>query len=73
MTFPGINGDIRLLADIAAIDGKRNKDNEERALDLIAAYEHMRRNLRYKTGEPVFSDEVDKMEVDTNDEPTSQG
>lgn len=57
MTFPGIDGDIKILADIAAIDGKRNMQGEDRALDLIAAYEHMRRNMRYKTGEKVFDEE----------------
>ena len=56
MTFPGIDGDIKLLADIAAVDAKRNTQGEERALDLIATFEHMRRNMRYKTGEKVFSE-----------------
>lgn len=64
MTFPGFNGDIRLLADIAAIDEKRNTQGEERALDLIAAYEHMRRNMRYKTGEKVFPESESEVEDD---------
>ena len=64
MTFPGFDGDIRLLADIAAIDAKRNTQGEERALDLIASYEHIRRNMRYKTGEKVFSEIEDEAEND---------
>jgi len=67
MTFPGFNGDIRLLADIAAIDAKRNTQGEERALDLIASYEHIRRNMRYKTGEKVFP-ESDNAEVQDDGE-----
>lgn len=65
MTFPGIDGDIKLLADIAAVDAKRNTQGEERALDLIATFEHMRRNMRYKTGEKVFSEsELDDEDVE---------
>ena len=65
MTFPGFDGDIRLLADIAAVDAKRNTQGEERALDLIATYEHIRRNMRYKTGEKVFPEsEGDEVEND---------
>lgn len=62
MTFPGFDGDIKLLADIAAIDSKRNTQGEERALDLIASYEHIRRNMRYKTGEKVFEDSDSEVE-----------
>lgn len=64
MTFPGINGDIKLLADIAKIDGKRNQAGEDRALDLIATVEHLRKNRRFKTGELVHDPE----EVDQEDE-----
>jgi hypothetical protein len=64
MTFPGFDGDIRLLADIAAVDQKRNIQGEERALDLVAAYEHMRRNMRYKTGEKVFPELEDEAQDD---------
>jgi hypothetical protein len=56
MTFPGFDGDIKLLADIAAIDAKRNTRGEDRAMDLIATFEHMRRNMKFKTGEKVFDD-----------------
>lgn len=64
MTFPGINGDIKLLADIAKIDGKRNQAGEDRALDLIATVEHLRKNGRFKTGELINDPE----EVDKEDE-----
>jgi hypothetical protein len=65
MTFPGFDGDIKLLADIAAIDAKRNTQGEERALDLIASYEHIRRKMRFKTGEKVFpEDEVVEDDVE---------
>lgn len=57
MTFPGFDGDIKLLADIAAIDAKRNTQGEERALDLIASYEHIRRKMAFKTGEKVFPED----------------
>lgn len=60
MTFPGIDADIKLLADIAAVDSNRNTQGEERALDLIASYEHIRRNMRFKTGENVFSEEEEE-------------
>jgi hypothetical protein len=66
MTFPGIDGDIKLLADIAAVDSKRNTQGEDRALDLIAAFEHMRRNAKFKTGEKVFDDKPEDGEE--NDE-----
>ena len=66
MTFPGIDGDIRLLADIAAVDAKRNTQGEERVLDLIATFEHMRRNMRYTTGEKVFP------EIESDDENVEQ-
>ncbi len=46
MTFPGIDADIKLLADLNAIDSKRNHDGEERGLDLIAALEHSYRNAK---------------------------
>jgi hypothetical protein len=59
MTFPGIDGDIKLLADIAAIDAKRNTQGEDRALDLVATFEHMRRNMKFKTGEKVFDDDIE--------------
>jgi hypothetical protein len=66
MTFPAVDGDIKLLADIAAIDSKRNTQGEDRALDLIAAFEHMRRNMKFKTGEKVFDEESEDGEE--NDE-----
>jgi hypothetical protein len=46
MTFPGIDADIKLLADLNALDSKRNHDGEERGLDLIAALEHSYRNAK---------------------------
>ena len=46
MTFPGIDADIKLLADLNAIDSKRNHDGEERGLDLIAVLEHSYRNAK---------------------------
>ncbi len=66
MTFPGIDGDIRLLADIAAVDAKRNTQGEERVLDLIATFEHRRRNMRDKTGEKVVP------EIESDDENVEQ-
>ena len=57
MTFPGFDGDIKILADIAAIDSKRITQDEERALDLYATVKHLRKNMRFKTGEPVFAEE----------------
>lgn len=60
MTFPGMNGDIKLLADIAQIDAKRNNAGEERALDLIATIEHLKKNGRFKTGELVNDPDTDE-------------
>lgn len=77
MTFPGMEGDIRLLANMAATDTDRNKRGEDRALDLIAAYEHMRRNMKHKTGENVFPEDsvtiMGQQEGGPSGEQASQG
>lgn len=64
MTFPGFDGDIKILADIAAIDSKRITQDEERALDLYATVKHLRKNMRFKTGELVFAEEEEKEEAE---------
>jgi hypothetical protein len=68
MTFPGFDGDIKILADIAAIDSKRLTQDQERALDLVATLKHLRKNMRFKTGELAFSEEKDDQEEDQDED-----
>ena len=68
MTFPGFDGDIKILADIAAIDLKRITQDEERALDLYATVKHLRKNMRFKTGELAFPEEKDDQEEDQDED-----
>lgn len=60
MTSPsfGPEASIEDLAEMAEFDGKLRQQSIDEHIDLAIIYEHMRENMKFKTGERVgYGDE----------------